>query len=80
MSKRRILSNIMLLSMMASMNGYSLDSEQHYHSPTKCKSREEIAGHEHKGKSQSRLAYKKSLEQNRKLRKRKGHKHGGARK
>ena len=77
MSKSRLLTNLMLMSMLAGMNDCSLHSKQH--SPTRCKSKEEIAGHEHKGKSQSRLAYKKSLEQKRKLRKRKGHKHGGAR-
>lgn len=79
MSKSRLLSNIMLVSMLAGMSTYSLDSQEH-HEPTRCKAKEEIAGYEHKGKSQSRLEYKKSLEQKRKLRKRKGHKHGGARK
>ena len=78
MNKKRLLSNIMVMSMLAGMSDYSLNSERHL--PTRCKSREEIAGYEHKGKSQSKLEYKKSLEQNRKLRKHKGHKHGGARK
>jgi len=68
--------------MLAGMSNYSLYSSQYYnkqHSPTRCKTREEIPGYEHKGKSQSRLEYKKSLERKRKLRKHKGHKHGGAR-
>ena len=80
MSKRRLLSSIIAMSMLAGMSEYSLTPNSDRHLPTRCKSREEIAGYEHKGKSQSRLEYKKSLEQKRKLRKRKGHKHGGARK
>ena len=79
MSKRRLLSNIMLMSMLAGMGEYSLNSEPQ-HLPTRCKSKEEIAGYEHKGKSQSRIEYNKLQRQKRKLRKRKGHKHGGARK
>ena len=78
-NKRRLLSNIMLMSMLAGISDYSLDSQEH-HEPTRCKSREEIAGYEHKGKSQRRLEYNKLQRQKRKLRKRKGHKHGGARK
>lgn len=78
MSIRRLLSSIIAMSMLAGMSEYSLNSERHL--PTKCKSREEIAGYEHKGKSQSRLEYNKLQRQKRKLRKRKGHKHGGARK
>ena len=80
MSKRRLLSNVILMSMLAGMSTYSLEPDSDRHLPTRCKSREEIAGYEHKGKSQSRLAKKKLLKQKRKLRKRKGHKHGGARK
>lgn len=76
---KRILSNLMLMSMLAGASTYSMGTHKH-HESTRCKSVDEIAGHEHKGKSQSRLAYKKSLEQKRKLRKRKGHKHGGAKK
>ena len=78
-AKRKLLSSVIAMSMLAGMSEYSLDSREHYE-PTKCKSKEEIAGYEHKGKSQSRLEEKKRLEQRRKLRKRKGHKHGGARK
>jgi len=80
MSKRRLLSNIMLMSMLAGMSEYSLTPNSDRHLPTRCKPREEIAGYEHKGKSQSRLEYNKLQRQKRKLRKRKGHKHGGARK
>ena len=77
-AKRRLLSNVILMSMLAGMSEYSLDNEPHL--PTRCKSKEEIAGYEHKGKSQSRIEYNKLQRQKRKLRKRKGHKHGGARK
>lgn len=79
MGMRRLLSSVIALSVLAGMSEYSLTPDSDRHLPTRCKSREEIAGYEHKGKSQSRLEDKKRLAQKRKLRKRKGHKHGGAR-
>lgn len=69
----------MLMSMLAGASTYSLGSKKH-HEPTRCKTKEEIAGYEHKGKSQSRLVEKRWRKLKRKLRKHKGHKHGGAKK
>lgn len=67
-AKRRLLSNVMLMSMLASMGEYSLESKE-YHEPTKCKSREEIAGYEHKGKSADRLEKRRANRQRLKAKK-----------
>ena len=77
---KKLLSHVLIMSMLAGMSEYSLTPNSSRHLPTKCKSKEEIAGYEHKGKTPRRIEYNKLQRQKRKLRKHKGHKHGGARK
>ena len=47
-AKRKLLSNVMLMSMLAGMSDYSLYSEQQ-HSPTRCKDVSDIPGNYHNG-------------------------------
>ena len=61
-AKRRLLSNVMLMSMLAGASTYSLGSKEH-HEPTRCKTKEEIAGYEHKGKTPARLEQRRKNRQ-----------------
>ena len=57
-AKRRILSNVMLMSMLAGASAYSIGTHEH-HEPTRCKSVDEIAGYEHKVRTEEEKTRKK---------------------